>query len=143
MPAALRARLGDEASEGLVQLLDAREYHMTERITASIVEALEPRFSAIEAQLSQCATQGDIDRRFEAMERRFDSIDRRFERIDSRFEKTDDRATAFETRVMTKLDAQFLAIDTKLSRVMTVQIGTITVFASIVGGAFIALLARS
>jgi hypothetical protein len=137
MPAALRARLGDEASEGLVQLLDAREYHMTEGITAAIVEALEPRFAAIDRRF------GDIDRRLEGIDSRFEKIDSRFEKFDDRFEKIDDRMTAFETRVMTKLDAQFLAIDGKLSRVMTVQIGTITVFASIVGGAFITLLARS
>ena len=164
MPEALRERLGEAAAEGLIQFLDARDAYMTDAIAEAVGQTLEPRFAAIEAQLSQCVTQSafeahasqvaarfeqvdqrfeQIDRRFEQIDRRFEQIDRRFEKIDDRFEKTDDRVTAFETRVMTKLDAQFLAIDTKLSRVMTVQIGTITVFASIVGGAFIALLARS
>lgn len=185
MPGVLRERLGEAASEGLIQFLSAREDYMTEAIAEAVAHTLEPRFAAIDSRFAQIDGRLDnIDRHFEKIDSRFAQIDSRFENIDRHFEKVDSRfanidrhfekidgrlenigthfeygdrrldqfdgrlsrietgATAFEVRINTKLDAQFLAVDAKLSRTMHVQAASLTLFAAFAGGLYLAFIGK-
>lgn len=60
VPKALQTQLGDEATDGLVELFNKQQAQMTDDIVRAVVRELEPRFAAIEARLDRCATKDDL-----------------------------------------------------------------------------------
>lgn len=71
-----------------------------------------------------------VDRRFESVDRRFDAVDRRFDAVDGRFNAMDQRLAGMDQ----KLDAHFVAIDAKMSRIQSLQVGTLlAVIAALAG----------
>lgn len=75
-------------------------------LVAAVVQALEPRFEAIENRLDA------MDRRFEAIEGRLDGMDGRFVSIDHRFEAIGNRFGAMDV----KWERRFVALADEMSK---------------------------
>jgi hypothetical protein len=95
----------------------------------ALMSTVEDRVSPLKLKLDQHAL-GLSDTR-DAVVRLEARMDRRFEGVDQRF-----------LSVEQKLDAHFLALDGKMSRVMHLQLALLTAVVSVIGGLAIALVVR-
>lgn len=93
VPKALQDRLGDDATQAFVYVLNSHELQMGNDILARI----DARTDRLEAWLD--TRFGEIDRRFGEIDRRFGGIDRRFGEVDKRFGEVDRRTARLEDRL--------------------------------------------
>jgi uncharacterized coiled-coil protein SlyX len=92
------------------------------------VSTLEERAATLESNMAEQTRRVDDVR--EALKQFDGRVDRRFEAVDRRFDSMEHRLAGMDQ----KLDAHFVAIDSKMSRLQSLQVGTLlAVIAALAG----------
>lgn len=149
LPASVRATLGEDGANDLVEWLETYLQERTVRrderpdqgdpedrqggSTLGVYREVFSRLDVLEERFVQLENR--IDERFEQVDRRFEQVDQRFGTIEERFNQLDQRLDEQGTQFNDRVDAVNDRID-RLHEAMRVQtrwtVGTIALFGTIV-----------
>jgi len=101
VPSILKERLGDEATLGLLDFVDAECNAWSGRVLTTAAQRLDAAAERYDTKLDEIGRR--FGAKFDEIERRFDEIERRFDELGRRF---DARFDEIERRFDTKLDSK-------------------------------------
>jgi predicted nucleic acid-binding Zn-ribbon protein len=131
LPASVRATLGEEGADDLVEWLEA--YLQERTVRRDEYREVLSRLDVLEERVVQMEER--FDERFDQIDRRFEKMDQRFERLDERLGQLDQRVDEQGAQFNDRIDAMNDRFD-RLQEAMRVQtrwtVGTIALFGTIV-----------